>query len=89
MTDSTDSTDSTDPAGADDGAPVPVVRVVAGIPTDEEVAALAAVLTAVAGAGAAEVGERHTVSAWSSRERALRGATVPGAGGWRSSALPR
>jgi acyl-CoA carboxylase epsilon subunit len=72
--------------------PEPVVRVVAGDPTAEELAALVAVLSAVrsaaAGAVAATEPRPRPVSAWSSPGRRMPPAIHPGVGGWRLSALP-
>ena len=64
---------------------------VKGDATDEEVAALVAVLTAVAAASAAagSTGERPPRSVWASPARSVRTAHHAGQGGWRASALPR
>lgn len=69
----------------------PLLRVVRGEPTPEEVAALVAVITArmtrdrtaAASAGATPA------SAWSDRTRLVRTIFPPGPGGWRASAWPR
>ena len=69
-------------------AEVPVVRIVRGNPTPEEVAALVAVLVAVGGSSVAE--ETRPARGWSSPAARLRSpayGTRPG--GWRASALPR
>ncbi|MBA3266545.1 MAG: acyl-CoA carboxylase subunit epsilon [Nocardioidaceae bacterium] len=66
----------------------PLLQVLKGQPTPEELAALVAV---VAGRRAAE-GDEPTVvhrSDWTARERSVRGAHHVGRGGWRASALPR
>jgi len=77
----------------DDAEPavVPVLRVVRGNPTDEELAALVAVVAArQAAAGADWVGgARARRSAWADPARALRRPLSPGPAGWRRSALPR
>ena len=66
----------------------PVLRVVRGNPTPEEVAALVAVLAAVGGSGVAE--ETRPARGWSSPAARLRSpAYGTRAGGWRASALPR
>ncbi|MGA8995559.1 MAG: acyl-CoA carboxylase epsilon subunit [Nocardioidaceae bacterium] len=60
------------------------VRIVAGHPTPQELAALVAVLGA---ASAPVTGRRRTPrSEWASPRRAVR---EPSASGWRSSGLPR
>ncbi|TDE15814.1 acyl-CoA carboxylase subunit epsilon [Jiangella asiatica] len=64
----------------------PLLRVVRGNPTDEELAALVVVLTAKATAGRAPSGPRR--SSWASYW-AYRAPLTPGAGAWRASALPR
>ncbi|WP_425394865.1 acyl-CoA carboxylase epsilon subunit [Actinospica robiniae] len=70
------------------------LRVVAGQPTAEELAALVVVLAARAGAasgaGAAEADAPRSVSAWTDRSRYVR-SSRSGFGtrtGWRASALP-
>ena len=70
---------------ADDVAPAPVLSVVRGEPTDQEVAALVAVLTArVARAEHAP----RTASRWADPGRRLRAPLQPGTGAWGTSALP-
>ncbi|MBR7835050.1 acyl-CoA carboxylase subunit epsilon [Actinospica durhamensis] len=76
-------------------AGVSALRVVAGQPTDEELAALIVVLAARSGSGAgAGVDDAETsspVSAWTDRARYVRAGRW-GFGaytGWRASALPR
>jgi len=64
----------------------PVLRVVRGNPTPEEIAALVAVLVARRGDGGAEPAPSR--SAWADRSRALRRPLYPGPGAWRCSALP-
>ena len=69
----------------------PVLRVVRGEPTAEELAALVAV-AAVAGVRAAAAGEpggdRRPRSAWNHPARLVRRPVAAGPGGWRRSALP-
>jgi hypothetical protein len=64
----------------------PLLRVVRGEPTAEELAALLAVVTARA-AAAPEVARPR--SAWADPARQLHRPVPHGAGGWRRSALPR
>ncbi len=71
---------------SDQGAPLDL-RFVAGSPSDEEVAAVAAVLTAAIEELAERGGEasgpqRPGTSAWSRSQRALRTPLQPGPGRW-------
>ena len=67
--------------------PEPLLRVVAGQPTDEEAAALAVVLAAKLAARPAQAREgRAAVGGWSDRARAMRTPLTPGPGAWRRSA---
>jgi hypothetical protein len=87
---------------ADQGAPgspgspgspgEPRFQVVAGHPTDEEAAAVAAVLSVLAGRAQAQADAAPAAaqrSVWADRRRMLLSAPVPGPGAWRRSALPR
>jgi acyl-CoA carboxylase epsilon subunit len=66
----------------------PVLRIVKGDPTPEEIAALVAVLSARAAAvGGEEPPPRR--SEWAGHERRMRRPVHPSPGGWRASALPR
>jgi len=61
-----------------------------GDATEEEVAALVAVLQGVASAAsAAAADEPAPVSQWASPHRKVRATYPHGPGGWRASALPR
>ena len=72
----------------EDAAPQrPFLRVVKGNPSDEEVAALVAVLQAAA-TGTAPAPARPARE-WSAPHRRLRTTLPSGPGGWRASALPR
>lgn len=65
----------------------PHLRVVKGNPSDEELAALVAVMSTL---GAADVEEpAPTRSAWSDRRVMVREPLAHGPGAWRSSAFPR
>ena len=66
----------------------PLVRVVKGDPTDEELAALVAVVAGLAG-GRPDRPADVRRSEWSAHTRKVRGAHRHGPGVWRSSALPR
>ena len=76
----------TRPGHGDRPAGEPVLRVVRGDATPEEIAALVAVLLSrPAPAGPAP---RRAPSAWADRSRLLRRPVHPGPGAWRRSALP-
>jgi hypothetical protein len=64
----------------------PLLRVVKGDATPEEVAALVAVVAALGSGGEAP---RRPAPAWSAHHRKVRTTLPHGPGGWRSSALPR
>jgi hypothetical protein len=64
----------------------PVLRVVKGDATPEEVAALVAVIASLGGGEPATPKPR---SSWAHPGRAMRPAHHHGPGGWRSSGLPR
>ena len=67
----------------------PVLAIVAGDPSAEQIAAVVTVLSARAGqAGRAGTGETARYG-WSARSRLLRAPILRGPGGWRASALPR
>ena len=71
--------------------PEPLLRVVAGQPTDEEAAALAVVLAAKLAARPApgRAGAEHAaVGGWADRARAMRAPLTPGPGAWRRAAGP-
>jgi len=74
-----DSSDAPAPAA-------PLLRIVKGDPTPEEVAALVAVVSSL-GAPAAPAPRR--TPAWSAHHRKVRHTHPHGPGGWRASALPR
>jgi hypothetical protein len=81
----TDHAAATDP---DQSPAHPVVRVVAGSPSAEEVAALVAVLSAVAGGDHPGDSPRRA-SNWSAPGGRMRHTHAHGYGAWRGSALPR
>jgi len=64
----------------------PVLRVVRGDATPEEIAALVAVL--LARPAVDEPSPRRAPSAWSDRARLMRRPLFPGPDAWRRSALP-
>jgi hypothetical protein len=70
---------------ADDKLEPPFLRIVKGDPTEEEIAALVAVLASAGGPAP----ERKPVPAWSAHGRKVRLTLPHGPGGWRSSGLPR
>jgi hypothetical protein len=75
-----------DQAPAEPGRPL--LRVVRGEPTPEELAALVAVLAARSPAPAAEPGARAG-GGWGDHARAMRAPLPHGPGRWRAAALPR
>jgi hypothetical protein len=74
---------------SDAPAPVgpPLLRVVKGEPTAEELAALVAVIAARSGGAGDDVGSGPR-SAWTDRSRYVRRPLTPGPGAWTASALP-
>ena len=66
----------------------PVLKLIRGNATDEELAALVTVVAALQGAGERDVPKPPT-PAWSANHRKTRATHRHGPGGWRSSALPR
>ena len=64
----------------------PVLRLIGGDASPEEVAALVAVL--LSRPAGAEPAPRRAPSVWADRSRLLRRPLHPGPGAWRSSALP-
>jgi hypothetical protein len=67
----------------------PVLRVIRGDATPEEIAAVVAVLLARSAASDAPPSPaRPAPSAWADRSRLLRRPVRPGPGAWRRSALP-
>lgn len=64
----------------------PLLRVVSGDPTPEELAALLAVVAARASTAPAEA--PTTPSHWTARGALLRRPLHPGPGAWRASGLP-
>lgn len=64
----------------------PVLRVIRGRPTPEEVAALVAVLAAATGGGDQPPPQR---SLWAAPSYAASRLPRPGPGAWRASTLPR
>jgi hypothetical protein len=65
----------------------PVLRVIRGNATPEEIAAIVAVLT-LRGQPAAPAPSR-TLSIWADKGRMMREPVFPSSGGWRRSAFPR
>ncbi|RJL33562.1 acyl-CoA carboxylase subunit epsilon [Bailinhaonella thermotolerans] len=67
----------------------PVLRVVRGDATPEEIAALVAVVTARAAAAAGTRATPGRRGAWGHPRHALREPLQPGPGAWRASGFPR
>jgi hypothetical protein len=66
--------------------PAPLLRVVRGDPTPEEIAALVAV---VSGLGAPAAAPPRRTPEWRAHHRKVRATYRHGPSGWRSSGLPR
>ena len=66
----------------------PLLRVVRGDATPEEIAALVAVLLRAQPKASAPGPARSARNSWSDRSRQLRRPLSPGPGAWRRSALP-
>lgn len=64
----------------------PLLRVVGGDATPEEIAALVAVFAAL---GSGEAPAARRAPEWQSPHRKVRETLAPGPGGWRASGLPR
>lgn len=77
--------DETTPTTDSTPAP-PLLRVVKGDATPEEVAALVAVFASLS---AAAPPARRPAPAWAAAHRKVRRTLPHGPGGWRASALPR
>jgi len=75
--------------GDQDGQRAPVLRIVRGDPSPEQIAALVAVFAARAASAGAAGGRAVMRSEWSARSRLLRAPLPRGPGGWRASGLPR
>jgi hypothetical protein len=75
-----------DPANEDVRDAAPVLRVVKGDPTPEELGALVAVVAALGGGPAAPATRRTPV--WNAPARLQRRGLRHGPGAWRSSGLP-
>lgn len=71
-------------------AETPVISIVSGSPTEEELAAVVAVLIAATPARqpAGVRSDRPLAGGWKSYTRTLRRAHTPGPGAWRQSARP-
>ncbi len=83
---------STGAADADTGATTarPVLRVVSGNPTPEEIAVITAVVAAASAGGDGATGPpAPSSSVWGRSSRAPGHRPAPGPGAWRVSGLPR
>ena len=63
----------------------PMLRVVSGSPTPDELAVVVAVLAS----RAATITEQPVWSLWSRKSRMVRPSLRPGYGAWRASTMPR
>ena len=64
----------------------PLLRVVSGSPTPDELAVVVAVLTT---RGSAAASEQPQFSLWARKSRQTRPSLRPGFGAWRASVMPR
>ncbi len=78
----------TRPADDDQPPGQPLLRVVRGDATPEEIAALVALLLARSGGDEAPGPDRSVKNSWSDRSRLLRRPLSPAPGAWRRSSLP-
>ncbi|MEI7631435.1 MAG: acyl-CoA carboxylase subunit epsilon [Actinomycetes bacterium] len=62
------------------------IRIVAGMPTDEEIGVIVAVLAARSAARPTNI---QPASLWASKARLTRPPISAGPGAWRASAMPR
>lgn len=72
-----------------DATPEPLIQVVKGKPTDDELAALTIAVAAKAAEADAPAPEQTRPSTWAAYWRTVRAPLRPGPGAWRASALPR
>jgi hypothetical protein len=72
---------------ADNETGKPLLRVISGDPTPEELATIIAIVSARASASAPR--EPRTLSLWASKGRQTRPSVRPGFGAWRASSMPR
>ena len=78
------------PASGDASADGPVLKVVAGDPSAEELAALTVALSAVLAArGSPALQLGRAASGWADRSRMMGAPPSPGPDAWRRSAWPR
>lgn len=82
---SPDATPQASPAGHLGEHSRPLLRVVSGSPSAEELAVVVAVLAS----RGAPAPEQPTFSLWSRHSRQVRPALRPGFGAWRASTMPR
>ncbi|MDO5498628.1 MAG: acyl-CoA carboxylase subunit epsilon [Propionibacteriaceae bacterium] len=72
---------------SDENSDGPVVEVIGGSPTPEELAAIVTVVTAAVSSGgpadAPRTADRPRMGGWKSYTRTLRGTAFPGPGAWR------
>ena len=72
---------------ADNETTQPMLRVVSGDPTPEELAIVIALVTARG--GASKPSESKRLSLWASKGRQTRPSLGAGFGSWRASSMPR
>jgi acyl-CoA carboxylase epsilon subunit len=77
------------PASGDASADGPVLKIVAGDPSAEELAALTVALSAVLARGGPAARPGRAASGWADRSRTMGAPPSPGPDAWRRSAWPR
>ena len=75
--------------GAEAGDGTESIRIVRGAPTEEELAALVAVLAAAAAGREAAPAPSTAASGWADHSRYVRAAVAPSPNGWRAAGFPR
>ncbi len=75
------------PGHAGEAAPAPLLRVVRGSPSAEELAALVAVVAVRTAAQPEQKPPARALSAWTDRRQTLHHPGAPGAGAWVASGL--
>jgi hypothetical protein len=85
-TDASAAPDSATPEAGQEPETQPLLRVVKGDPTPEELAALVAVVSAMAAGAQAATRKAKPRPEWSSHHRKLRGTLRHGPGAWRAGA---
>jgi hypothetical protein len=81
-----DNTETTDDTSVEPVETAPLLRIVKGNPTPEEVAALVTVVSAMAAGAQASNAKARPRPEWGAHHRRLRGTHRHGPGAWRATA---